>query len=202
MAGERIGGIAGHGADVRVPLFVVGTTGNAASDFRDIVNQGAPANIDLADMGPVDPLSAFAPGIGTGGTFVNGTQLNIDEACCGTGAGANVVWQGEQGGTVVSGFEDGFSYRYGPGGGDVFTSDWNLDLRQGSRSGRYSGLRRRQQRDAERIDSRVISVWVSEPLVPRPTGSTPPDRTTAPIMVTMGAATIPALGAEVPVAPG
>ena len=29
-------------------------------------------------------------------------------------------------GTVVAGFEDGFSYRFGPGGGDVFMSDWAL----------------------------------------------------------------------------
>ena len=41
VAGQRIGGIAGQNADVRVPLFVVGTTGNAASDFRDIANQGS-----------------------------------------------------------------------------------------------------------------------------------------------------------------
>jgi hypothetical protein len=67
VAGERIGGITGDPASVKVPLFVVGTTGNAASDFRDIVNQGAP-DVDLADMGPVSTAGGaalFAPGIGT-----------------------------------------------------------------------------------------------------------------------------------------
>ncbi len=125
VAGERIGGIAGQNADVRVPLFVVGTTGNAASDFRDIANQGAP-DVDLSDMGPVDPLSSFASGVGSGGTFVNGTTLNIGEPCCGTGAGTNVVWDPAALGVVVGGFEDGFQYRYGPGGGDIFLSDWAL----------------------------------------------------------------------------
>ncbi|MEX2208585.1 MAG: thrombospondin type 3 repeat-containing protein [Myxococcota bacterium] len=130
VAGERIGGITGQAADVRVPLFVVGTSGNAASDFRDIANEGLP-DVDLADMGPVDPGSSFGSGVGTGGTFLNGSTLNIDEACCGTGAGANVVWDPAALGTVVSGFEDGFSYRYGPGGGDVFLSDWGLTYDKG-----------------------------------------------------------------------
>jgi len=128
VAGERIGGIAGQSGDVRVPLFVVGTSGNAASDFRDIANQGLP-DVDLANMGPVDPGSSFASGIGTGGTFVDNVQLNIDEPCCDTGA--NVVWQAAALGTVVSGFEDGFSYRFGPGGGDVFLSDWSLTYDKG-----------------------------------------------------------------------
>jgi len=130
VAGQRIGGIAGQGADVKVPLFVVGTTGNAASDFRDIANQGLPA-VDLSDLGPVDPLSSFASGIGTGGTFTNGVQLNIDEPCCGTGAGTNVAWDAAALGTVVPGSEDGFSYRYGPGGGDIFLSDWALTYDKG-----------------------------------------------------------------------
>jgi hypothetical protein len=130
VAGERIGGIAGQNADVRVPLFVVGTTGNAASDFRDIAGQGSP-DVDLADMGPVDGTLPFAPGVGAGGTFVNGVQLNIDEACCGTGPGANVAWDAAALGTVLAGFEDGFSYRYGPGGGDVFLSDWALTYDKG-----------------------------------------------------------------------
>jgi hypothetical protein len=130
VAGQRIGGIAGQGADVRVPLFVVGTTGNAASDFRDIASQGAP-DVDLADMGPVNPLSSFASGIGAGGTFVNGTTLNIGEPCCGTGAGANVAWDPAALGTVQPGSAGGFGYRYGPGGGDVFVSDWALTYDKG-----------------------------------------------------------------------
>ncbi len=130
VANQRIGGIAGQNADVRVPLFVVGTSGNAASDFRDIANEGVPA-VDLADMGPVDPGFPFASGIGAGGTFTGGTTLNIDEACCGTSGLSNVIWDPAQLGTVVAGFEDGFSYRFGPGGGDIFLSDWSLTYDKG-----------------------------------------------------------------------
>ncbi len=130
MAGERIGGIAGQNADVRMPLFVVATTGNAASDFRDIADQGLP-NVDLSDMGPVNPASSFASGVGAGGTFLNGVQLNIDEPCCGTGV--NVAWDPAALGTVVAGSANGFRYRYGPSDptpapcdGDEFCSDWAL----------------------------------------------------------------------------
>ena len=87
---ERIGGIAGQAGDVRVPLFVVGTSGFAASDFRDLPNEGG-STFDLADMGPIDPGGApWATGVGTGGTFVNPSTLPIGEACCSNGA--NIVW--------------------------------------------------------------------------------------------------------------
>jgi len=86
VAGQRIGGVAGPASGVKVPLFVVGTTGFAASDFRDIAGTGV--TLDLADMGPVDSTPAvlalhpFATGVGTGGTFLNGVNLPINEACC------------------------------------------------------------------------------------------------------------------------
>ena len=81
--GERIGGIAGVTSLVRVPLFVVGTTGFAASDFRDLPGT-AVGSLDLADMGLVDVLgSPFAVGVGAGGTFGTGL-LPIGENCCTT----------------------------------------------------------------------------------------------------------------------
>ena len=55
VAGQRIGGIAGVTSLVRVPLFVVGTTGLAASDFRDLPGTEV-GSLDLADMGLVDSL--------------------------------------------------------------------------------------------------------------------------------------------------
>ncbi len=100
------------------------TTGNAAAEFRDKASEGAP-DVDLADLGPVNPASAFASGIGTGGTFANGSALDIDAPCCGTGAGVDVVWGPEALGTVLPGFEFGFGYRYGIDN-DVFLSDWAL----------------------------------------------------------------------------
>ncbi|MBM4337422.1 MAG: hypothetical protein FJ108_16170 [Deltaproteobacteria bacterium] len=121
VAGQRIGNIAGQPADIRVPLFVVGTTGNAAADFRDIAGE-AGSTVDLADLGPVDGgLGGFASGIGAGGTFPNGTALNIAEPCC--AGGLPVSWAAEQGGTVVSGGEDAFSYTHA---GGTYTSDWAL----------------------------------------------------------------------------
>jgi hypothetical protein len=79
----------------------------------------------------VDPLSSFGSGIGAGGTFTNGVTLNIAEPCCGTGAGTNVAWDPAALGTVTPGSEDGFQYRYGPGGGDIFLSDWALTYDKG-----------------------------------------------------------------------
>ncbi len=122
VSGQRIGGIAGQSSHIRLPLIVVGTTGNAAADFRDLADEGAPA-VDLADLGPVDPNGApFASGVGAGGTFANGVALNIDEPCC--LGGLPVPWDAAALGSVLPGFENGFSYRYGPGGGDVTQSDW------------------------------------------------------------------------------
>ena len=124
VAGQRIGGIAGNAADARIPIFQIETTGNVASEFRDIAVQ-AGAVLDLSDMGPVDPSGLpFGTGIGAGGMFANGVALNVAESCCGTGAGSNVVWNAAALGEVSPGFEDSFAYRYGPGGGDVFLSDW------------------------------------------------------------------------------
>ena len=94
--GERIGGIAGVASLVRVPLFVVGTTGFAASDFRDLPGTGS--SLDLADMGLVDSTgSTFAVGVGAGGTFGTGL-LPIGENCCtitpnGPAGGTPIVWK-------------------------------------------------------------------------------------------------------------
>ena len=119
VAGERIGNIAGQAADIRVPLFVVGTTGNAAADFRDIAGEAA-STVDLAELGAVDPLGApFASGIGAGGTFPNGTDLNIDEPCC--AGGLPVSWAAEQGGDPLA--VGTFSYTHA---GGTYTSDWAL----------------------------------------------------------------------------
>jgi len=91
ITGQRIGGISGETSLVKVPLFVVGTTGFAASDFRDVC--GAPGSQDLCDMGEVADPNQFATGVGTGGTFLPG-NLAIGEQCCDTGkcsGGAHAV---------------------------------------------------------------------------------------------------------------
>jgi hypothetical protein len=115
--GERIGGISGVGSLVRVPLFVVGTTGFAASDFRDLPGTAA-GTLDFADMGLVDTLgSTFAVGVGAGGTFGTGV-LPIGENCCtttpgGPAGGTPIVWQPDAVGDPVSSFNRVFDR--GPG---------------------------------------------------------------------------------------
>jgi hypothetical protein len=118
--GERIGGIAGATSLVRVPLFVVGTTGLAASDFRDLPGT-AVGSLDLADMGLVDTDgAAFAVGVGAGGTFGTGV-LPIGENCCtttpnGPAGGTPIVWQPDAVGTPVSVFNRVFDRGPGPDG--------------------------------------------------------------------------------------
>jgi len=94
---QRIGGIAGQDGDVRVPLFVVGTSGNAAADFRDLPTEGG-NTFDLAELGRVvNPALGGAPwatGVGAGGSFTNPSTLPIGEACCANGA--NIVWAAAQ----------------------------------------------------------------------------------------------------------
>jgi Thrombospondin type 3 repeat len=117
VTGQRIGGIAGIGSLVRVPLFVVGTTGFAAADFRDLPGTNIGTQ-DLADMGEVDPLGApFAVGVGTGGTFSPGV-LPIGENCCtpdagGPVGGSAIVWAPDQVGSPISTFNRIFDR--GPG---------------------------------------------------------------------------------------
>jgi hypothetical protein len=117
VAGKRIGGLAGETADIQVRLFVVATSGYAASDFRDKSQENG--NIfDTALEGQVTNASVWGPGVGTGGTFTNGTTLPIGEACC--DGGANIVWGPAQLGTPATpgGFPAGdFSRTYdvGPG---------------------------------------------------------------------------------------
>lgn len=116
VEGQRIGGIAGVSSLVRVPLFVVGTTGYAASDFRDLPGTGT--TLDLADMGEVDPAFLgtfpFATGVGTGGTFTNPSTLPINEACCQNGA--NIVWAPSQVGVPLTSFNRVFDRGPGPDG--------------------------------------------------------------------------------------
>jgi thrombospondin type 3 repeat protein len=113
VAQHRIGGIAGVASSVRVPLFVVATTGFAASDFRDLPTSGVPQ--DLADMGLVDTGgSAFAVGVGTGGTFTNGSTLPIGEPCC--ASGSDISWAPDAVGDPVSVFNRTFDRGPGPDG--------------------------------------------------------------------------------------
>ncbi|HTO68886.1 MAG TPA: thrombospondin type 3 repeat-containing protein [Myxococcota bacterium] len=115
VAQHRIGGIGGVPSQVRVPLFVVGTTGFAASDFRDLPTSGQPA--DLADMGLVDTsvgADPFAVGVGTGGTFTNGSTLDIGETCC--LGGADISWAPDQVGDPVTVFNRTFDRGPGPDG--------------------------------------------------------------------------------------
>jgi hypothetical protein len=111
VANHRIGGIAGDASDVRVPLFVVATTGFAASDFRDLPLLTA---LDLADMGLVNPASSFAVGVGSGGTFALGT-LPIGELCC--DGGVPISWAADAVGTADLVNGKGFSrvFDRGPG---------------------------------------------------------------------------------------
>ena len=93
VTGQRIGGVAGQAGDIKVPLFVVGTTGRAGSQFRDVANEGG-SLFDLGDLGPIVSVanggSPFVAGTGTGGTFTNPSTLPIGEACC--DSGANITW--------------------------------------------------------------------------------------------------------------
>ena len=118
--GQRIGGIAGVTSLVRVPLFVVGTTGFAAADFRDLPGT-AVGSLDLADMGLVDVTgSTFAVGVGAGGTFGTGV-LPIGENCCttipnGPAGGTPIVWAPDNVGDPVTTFNRVFDRGPGPDG--------------------------------------------------------------------------------------
>ena len=110
---ERIGGIAGVGASARIPLFLIGTSGYAASDFRDTPGTVA-GSLDVADLGQVDPFGdPFSVGIGTGGTFTNGSALPIGAPCC--AGGANVSWSPAQVGTPSFGTSFLRTFDSGPG---------------------------------------------------------------------------------------
>jgi len=114
VAGQRIGVVAGVSILVRLPLFLVGTSGYAAADFRDLPNE-AGSTLDLADLGAVDPAGApFAVGIGTGGSFANGVTLPIGASCCANEA--DVSWAPAQVGSPVSSFARTFDTGPGPDG--------------------------------------------------------------------------------------
>ena len=115
VLGQRVGGIAGDTSAVRVPLFVVGTTGFGAGDFRDLSDPNFA--FDISSMGEINPSgSPFAVGVGTGGTFPMGT-LPIGEACC--DSGGPISWSADAVGDPLNpsfGF-NGFDriYDRGPG---------------------------------------------------------------------------------------
>jgi hypothetical protein len=90
---KRIGLLASSSIDAVTPLFLIGTTGYAVAEFRDTVTGVG----DLADMGPVD--ASFAPGIGAGGTFSNGSALPIGPTCC--ASGSDISWAPAQPGTAL-----------------------------------------------------------------------------------------------------
>jgi thrombospondin type 3 repeat protein len=99
VAGHRIGGVAGPGMLAELELYLVGTTGISSAEFRDTPGPDV-GTLDLADLGPIDPDGApFGTGIGTGGTFLNGTILPIGQSCC-TG-GFTITWRPEAAGTPV-----------------------------------------------------------------------------------------------------
>ena len=111
-----------------MPLFLVGTSGYAAASFRDLPGTSL-GTLDLADLGAVDPLGpAFGVGIGTGGTFANGSTLPIGASCCATGA--DIVWS--------------------PAAARGARQRVPAHVRHGPRSGRCSRLLRRQRADDER----------------------------------------------------
>jgi len=114
VAGERIGMIAGITALVSTPFTLVGTSGYAASDFRDLPGFTV-GSLDLADMGQVDPNGpAFAVGIGTGGTFTNGSTLPIGATCCANGT--SIVWAPANVGAPLNRFLRTFDAGPGPDG--------------------------------------------------------------------------------------
>src|SRR5262249_29870675 len=88
--GQRVSVITGVALNNTTPLYLVGTSGYAASDFRDLPAEGS-NTFDLADLGPVDNLGLpFGAGLGAGGTFANGVTLPIGESCC--ASGGSVAW--------------------------------------------------------------------------------------------------------------
>jgi len=110
---ERIGGISGAVISGKIPLFLVGTSGYGASDFRD--QPGGTSPLDHADMGLVDPTGpAFGVGIGAGGTFANATVLPIGEPCC--AGGVSVTWPAAAIGAPVASFNRTFDAGPGPDG--------------------------------------------------------------------------------------
>jgi hypothetical protein len=113
VTGLRLSVIAGVSASVRIPLILVGTTGRAGAEFRDLPGEGGSA-LDLADLGATIPgFPVLAPGIGAGGTFANGVTLPIGEPCCATGA--PVLWGPEQPGVLAAGSTFRRTFDAGPG---------------------------------------------------------------------------------------
>ena len=114
VAGHRIGFIAGITSLISIPFNLVGTSGYAASDFRDLPGTTI-GTLDLADLGAVDPNGPpFGPGIGAGGTFVNGSTLPIGASCC--AGGANISWPAAKLGSPATPFVRTFDAGPGPDG--------------------------------------------------------------------------------------
>ena len=147
VAGQRIGGIAGQNGDVRIPLVIVGTTGSATADFRDIAGEGMP-NVDLAELGPVDPLGAPFAQRHRRGRHVR--ERHAARTSTSRAAAAGSTSRGTPRSSVRScrASRVRFVYRYGPGSERRSRQRLGAHLRQGSGPGRDPRLHRRQPRTA------------------------------------------------------
>jgi hypothetical protein len=125
VAGRRVGVIAGVTSSFAPPLILVGTSGYATAEFRDL--PGTPPTLDLADLGQVDssPLAPpFATGIGSGGTFAHPSSLAIGETCCANGT--SISWPPAQLGAPVTAFLRTFDA--GPGADGIPGCMGDVDL--------------------------------------------------------------------------
>ncbi len=93
--------------DIEIPLFIIGTSGEASGEFRDHDSTGI---FDKVDLGEVDPLSFPAAGIGSGGTFNAGSALPI-----GRTVGTSSTYSAASVGTVAAGSTLLRTANYSPG---------------------------------------------------------------------------------------
>ncbi len=121
VGGKRIGSVAGLGVDLVLPLFLIGTTGSATAEFRDLANEDG-ATYDSAALGQVtNGPTAFGVGIGSGGSFQNGAPLPIGATCC--ASGASISWSAAAPGTPVGPLLRTFDSGPGPDGIPACTGD-------------------------------------------------------------------------------
>ncbi len=98
-------------ADIEIPLFLIGTTGEASGEFRDHDSTGL---YDKTDLGEVDALSFPSAGMGSGGTFNAGSSLAI-----GRTVGTSSIYSAANVGTVASGSMLLRTANYSPGADGV-----------------------------------------------------------------------------------
>jgi hypothetical protein len=100
VAGQRLGLVEGPAVDIVLPVLLVGTSGFASAEFRDVPGEGPNPAFDLAELGEVSAAATpFGVGIGAGGSFANGSTLPIGEPCC--AGGVDVTWGPAQPGDAV-----------------------------------------------------------------------------------------------------